>query len=559
MTSVSSRQSHTTTHIMVKEDTALSTLKSQLGVNYTVVGMNPPADAIDGYLMRYIRNADLSVPKTIESLRQRREFEKAFPGVSVTPYLVSSLRSGAFSVIGEDVMHRPILHIRLSNFRSSTDSYDSERLLFVILEYMQSLAMRHFSSAGVNGNGDSDAAALQGVSNALNNGTKQSRPIPTRSSSASSPSTAQSQEIIILLQDDSNSSSGVAGGIFANRGQQLVSKISEVATKFFQNLVGAIMMVDVNWAVQQGMRTNQAVREVLQVVKEEHLPRFIDPQIIPEDLGGKKVKTSNKGRHRTCVEASNPIDFSQIVLRHWFNTVTVLAAEETSRMARPLWQPLPVYFNLAATTTGGASSGFAESGMRQSMGQIGSYVSEGQSFGHTNSAVRRRGFGNSSIAGSSARGGQFGEEDDGVCSVMTDEHTIEESDEHAMMPLDEEGTKGLQAELNAERSRRVQLENELSKLTLGITLDDSTLTRLEVALKAVHGDVNVLISEVVQRSKATTTGVAGRAASGGPSLPQLLEATNRAVLQTLQEREEVPAMQFAQPTERRAKKTCVIS
>eukprot|EP00742_Colponemidia_sp_Colp-10_P022114 GILJ01026058.1.p1 GENE.GILJ01026058.1~~GILJ01026058.1.p1 ORF type:complete len:139 (-),score=24.42 GILJ01026058.1:35-421(-) len=128
-----------------------------------------------------------------------------------------------------------------------------------------------------------------------------------------------------------------------------------------------------------------------------------------------------------------------------------------------------------------------------------------------------------------------------------------------MMPLDEEGTKGLQAELNAERSRRVQLENELSKLTLGITLDDSTLTRLEVALKAVHGDVNVLISEVVQRSKATTTGVAGRAASGGPSLPQLLEATNRAVLQTLQEREEVPAMQFAQPTERRAKKTCVIS
>ena len=516
---------------MLREDTALAGLKAQLGANYTALGMNPPADAVDSFLMRYVRSSDLIANKAIEALKQRREFERAMPGVSVTSFIVSSLRSGAFAVIGEDTMHRPILHIRLGNFRTSSDSYDTDRLVFVLLEYMQGLAMRHFSEAGVDGNGIVDA---NGGANSTRGSKVRSR---AASSMSASPATAQCQEIVILMQD--HDGGGGSGGIFANRGTQLISRIVSLATKYFPNLIGGILMVDIGWTAQQTLRTNAAVQRVLDVVKAEHLGRFIDPSIIPEDLGGKKVKIAGRMRNQACVEANTPQDFSQIVLRHWFNTVSVIVSEENQ--IRPLWQPLPLYFNFSSES------------------KVGSGGTETPRFG--GSVSRRRGASRSETG--SARGGQFGEEDDGICSVITDDPTTVDGDGDGAGGLAEEDARGLQAELDAERARRIQLENELTKLTLGITLDETTLTRLEEALKAIHGDVNVLISEVVQKSKASTSAATGRSAAGGPSLNQLIDATNRAVLQAIQEREEVPAMKFAamkfaQPTERRGKKSCVI-
>eukprot|EP00658_Telonema_sp_P-2_P020204 TRINITY_DN17980_c0_g1_i2.p1 TRINITY_DN17980_c0_g1~~TRINITY_DN17980_c0_g1_i2.p1 ORF type:complete len:282 (+),score=44.40 TRINITY_DN17980_c0_g1_i2:182-1027(+) len=276
-------------------------------------------------------------------------------------------------------------------------------------------------------------------------------------------------------------------------------------------------------------------------------------------------------------------DSSQIVLRHWFNVGAILVGEDnpSATSSRPLWQPLPV---LLSGVVDMAVSDIAQTlfqGVRGGLPGPDSINSSGR--GRANS-LRPRGAATSK------------DEDDGVCSVMTDAYSDDGqtsnygtdddgagSFQSAHSAFVKEGGGGhsghLSRELKEERSHRMALEHELANLTLGAALDDSTLTRLEGNLRVAHNEVNTLISEVIQRSKAQSTmltahvggrpsAVGGRelesgrtpaAGTSAPSLHQLLELTDKALLQALHGRQSVPAVdRFAAPSGRRVQKSCNI-
>lgn len=267
----------------------------------------------------------------------------------------------------------------------------------------------------------------------------------------------------------------------------------------------------------------------------------------------------------------------------------ILVNEENPTLSnpRPLWQPLPVLLS--------ATSQIANSDISQSL-----YQGVRTGLPGPESVVSSRG--RSSVVKPRSGGANAATEDDGVCSVMTGDaysddgqcsnyatdddngaETASFQSAHSPAFARERGptlhTGNLAAELKEERSHRMALEHELANLTLGAALDDSTLTRLEGNLRVAHNEVNTLISEVIQRSKAQSTmltaHVGGRpAAVGGrelegtsspaagtsaPSLHQLLELTDKALLQALHGRQSVPAVdRFAAPSGRRVHKSCTL-
>ena len=229
------------THVaLLREEVALTNLKQQLGATEASIATvsNPPPDAIDEFLLRYLRQCNFNVGRTVFALQQRREYERNLTGVTVTPHVVMSLKSGAFTIIGEDVLHRPVLHIRMTHYRPpsgggdaglgagvdghglDSSSVDSDRLFIVLLEYLHALALKHHSSLSLGG-----AAVVGGR-----------------------------QECAVLV------TGGDSGGVFSQRRAGMISKLTSLAVKYYPGLIGSVLVVDANWISRQGIKATAAVK-----------------------------------------------------------------------------------------------------------------------------------------------------------------------------------------------------------------------------------------------------------------------------------------------------------
>lgn len=477
---------------------------------------------VDVFLLRFMRNKKLNIDETMEKLRRRREFEGSLSGISVTPACVKALRSGAFHLLGVDVMRRPVLYIRLHIFRSVTEAEEMEKLAIVLLEYMQAVAMH-----------------------------------------------SSSQQEIVLLIAQQDSTWYHAQGMGSTQSELLIALLS----KYYPDLVGLVLIVDAPWATRQRVKTALAstatssrARNLLQIVSKSDLQRFVDVTILPEDLGGRHALGS-------------PQDFSEAVLRHWYATVSLVQQENAGAAfngSRPLYIPTSAVVGNGAAPT----SSFRAGGGGASRGPSSLRTNHNNVSGLT---PRRTRF------GASHTGTADAVTDDGMCSVISDTDVEILDDEDGTdtelsasaaaagaaagragiagdLGASGPSSKGqLQQELREERDRRIALEHELTRLRLGMTIDPATATHLETALKHIHDELNVVIGEVITRSKATAavssspsgskrqSGGGNGMNSGGPSLHQLIELTDSQVLKVVQERQQVAAMKFATPPEDRSR------
>lgn len=511
--------------LAVREDAALNALKAKLGISASpssaapgggggggsATNVIPPhlQPVVDVFLLRFMRNKKLNIEETMEKLRRRREFEASLPAISITPTCVKALRSGAFHLIGVDVMRRPVLYVRLHVFRTVTDVEEMEKLAIVLLEYMQSVAMHC------------------------------------------------SQQEVVLLLGQHDATWYHAQGIGSVQSELLIALLS----KYFPDLVGLVLMVDAPWATRQRVKTALAsaaassrARNLLQIVSKTDLQRFVDVTILPEDLGGRHALGS-------------PNDFSESVLRHWYATVCFVQQESTGGgPGRPLC--IPTSAIVGSSNSSGATP---SNSLRTGSSHRGPASLQKSTSGLT---PRRSRLAQPTVDSTT---------DDGMCSVISDTDVEmldedEDTDTDVLSagaaaagaaghgPADGQGGAGggksqLQQELRAERDRRMALEHELTRLRLGITIDPSTATHLEAALKHIHDDLNVVIGEIIARSKSTNPAGSNAPMSSlqqhqqrrsggdqhGPSLHQLIELTDSQVLRVVQERQHVPAMSFTSP------------
>lgn len=462
----------------MREDAALSTLKERLAV--------PPdsSPTTDGFLLRFLRATNLDTDSCIDKLRNRRKFERTFLALSTSPYLVRALRSGAFAVVGNDILGRPVLYLRMQSHYPSEDPLENEKLALVLLEYMASLAF------------------LNGVS-----------------------------EVTILVNEEN-------AGWFAHHNSLLQEVVSALVSNYYPELVALVLVADAAWSVARGVKSSTAARAKgkIVVVSKTDLQRYIDSSVVPQDLGG---------RNKVAVAIQ---EFSEQVMRYWY-TVTNCIQAEREGAARPLWQQLP------AVTTLTPQQQFDR---RQ-------LAARGTRSGPTRRSIIRS---NASVTGSTAVTGNVESVDDGVCSVISDDFGVDIDDdlgdEDDAPPAAAAGgghgsssggggvvSRDLAGQLETERRQRMKLEQELAKMRLGVVLDDATLTPLEARLRQIHEEVNVLVAEAVQKART-------HAAPGEPTLGALLEITDASILHEIQERQHVPAMHFAQPSERKPKSSCAI-
>lgn len=491
--------------LAVREDAALNVLKGKLTAagassSYLIANQQP---AVDMFLLRFLRNKKLNIDEAIEKLRRRREFERSLPALTVSPGFVRALRSGALSVIGVDMLRRPVLYIRWSLLRAAADPEELEKLAIVLLEYMQHLAM-----------------------------------------------SCPSQEFVLLVGQQEAT-------WFSSQGSLQSDLFVTLMAKYYPDLVGLVLIVDAPWATRQRVKSALAAaassraRNMLQIVSKAELNRYMDPSILPEDLGG---------RHA----AESPLDFSETVMRYWYSVIAALAHEAATNAPRPLFCPTMVA--IAAFHAGGNSAGVTSPlGGRGPVSATSSANNRAIQGRSTSGLTPRRRGGSLSASTTNPVDATT---DDGCCSVISDTDVEFDRDANddafdrdagVSATAGAEGTTssannnklGLSLELKAERDRRVALEHELNRLRLGITIDSASVTKLEAALRQVHEEINVLVGEVISRSKASG-GSAGRSAlrpgqQTGPSLHQLFEFTDALVLKVIQERQPTGAMKFATP------------
>lgn len=260
----------------VREDEALTLLKAKLRV--------PPATknaAVDGYLLRYLRCKNLNVNEAATKLGRRRYFEKTFPSISVSAHVVTSLRSGAFAVIGTDVLHRPVIYLRVSQHRPSSDHDADEKLVICVMEYLQSLV--------VAGNGG---------------------------------------EVVALLNEEGT-------GWFTDNQLGLQERLATLIDKYYSNLFGLLLVVNATWSVAKGMKLSLSAaksssKNAVVIVSRAELLRYIDAAVLPVELGG----------HNNVAASCPGQDFCDSVLRYWYVMTSAITA--SSDITANVWQPLPL-------------------------------------------------------------------------------------------------------------------------------------------------------------------------------------------------------------------------
>ncbi|EKF39627.1 hypothetical protein MOQ_000143 [Trypanosoma cruzi marinkellei] len=479
-----------------REQQVLFELKKLLGWTPSVT-----LDAtVDAFLLRYLSAVHLSVSEAVALLKQRRSYEMSLLSLYITSPVLEALRSGTVSVIGRDVLGRPVLYIRAHRFiQFGLDAQDTQRFLSVVMEYMLSYCTRAPSlPLHVSRNGDT------------------------------LPSLHQQQ--IILLVNEEISSWHASQAALAN-----VHAVRSIIKKYYPRFIGLLLIFEASWDVRQGIKAAFGEnpgeeKRVVQMVTRGNIQKYIDRSVLTRELGG----------NNTSVES--PHNFADAVLSHWFNVRSYLSLEDPK--ARPLWQLPPSFVNIndwkqhlqrrempATLSPDGNSSPQAQQFLSR---RTSSYFDSITCTSLRRSTVLRRGL----------------DEDEGFCSALSEvEEMIPSFNSPQLTPrevsIDIDGTNSsatvLLRELHKERELRIAAEQQLKKMRLGITLDLSMATEVERTLTHMHKELNVLIGNVVVRAREA-------AAKGSPpTLLQLLDLTLSVIEMAVHNAQRVPAMKFAVP------------
>ncbi|CAD2218432.1 hypothetical protein AGDE_12106 [Angomonas deanei] len=285
-------------------------------------------NVVDGYLMRFLKDKQLSTTEAISKLRRRRTFERTLPTISISPTVISALRSGAFRVIGKDYQHRWILYFNINDYNiPPLEVDDAERLVMVLLEYMQALCMAV---------ADEDAAFLS------------TNPTVTAADSATSQTIRKGprenqQQFVILINEE--------GGSFRGHVPLLQNayNIYTIISKYYPALIDEILIVGAAFDVRQGIKAALAtspkdVQKMFVLLQPDDLLRYMEADVIPKEWNetrekGREKHKKKKGKHITLATpfVATGTEFAEAVLRNWYTLTSYIVAETTLRKSKSVF------------------------------------------------------------------------------------------------------------------------------------------------------------------------------------------------------------------------------
>lgn len=284
--------------------TQLQDLQASLGytqealTHYAHFGINEVAT--NAFLLRFLLDQSTSphpAQAAAASLSARRSFEHSLPSLSISPGVVAALRSGAFAILGRDKSQgRVVLYFNLNHFSiPSLEVDESQRLLILLMEYMQFLVVGEAPSASSSNQGGS----------------------------------AYTQQFVLVINEENADWSSQ---------QNLLSKsntIHTILSKYYPRLVGQVIIVGAGFGTREGIQSAinsfpSSLKEKFVFIQRSTLCQYVPSSVIPTELGG-TMRTSTDG-----------MNFAEMALRHWY-TLTAFLLEETSSaagassVARPLY------------------------------------------------------------------------------------------------------------------------------------------------------------------------------------------------------------------------------
>ncbi|KAH9600609.1 CRAL-TRIO lipid binding domain [Trypanosoma melophagium] len=521
-----------------REQQAMQELKRTLGWTTTTT----TTAASDAFLLRCLTSVHFSITEAVAVLKQRRSFEERLTSIRVTATVLALLRSGTISIIGRDVIGRAVLYISTQHFtQAALDAQDVQRLVIVVMEYMLAYCMEMpaHTPTGVKG------------SNAIS-------PQQTQQQQQQQ----QQQQFIILINEEKSS-------WHANQSVLThISLICSLISKYYPRLIGLVLLYEASWEVRHGIKGvfsgkfSETMRTV-QMVTRVDIQKYVDRAVLPREMGG----------NNTTIETAEA--FADAVLRHWYLKTSYLLLEDAN--TRPLWQLPPSVSTVKEwsalqrriVTNTSVSSPTSPSLLPA--------ASAAATRANTNTNAATPGSGRCSPAAaapyisrnasgvldvaslvSSRRSHAFRasvDDDDGFCSAISEQDDCGRTASSCRMTprdiyldMDVNGSTAspvvLSRELQRERELRMNAEQQLRKLRLGVTLDLATATELERTLAVMHAELNVLVANIAARARESAAG------GSPPTLVQLLDLTLSALEAAANKAERVPAMKFAVPVRR---------
>ncbi|KAG5504983.1 hypothetical protein JKF63_04430 [Porcisia hertigi] len=280
-------------------------------------------EAVDAYLLRYLRSKHLNVEEAVVKLRRRRLFESTLPMITVTPTTVAALRKDLFHLLDRDLEGRPVLYINAAAPTLLTIEMDeAQRLLIVLLEFMQAqcllssnekaaeLQRRHPHKVDVS----APSSRLVASSERNEKGASTvGRTIHDRTKEAP----GHLQQFTLLINEE--------GARWAMQASFLknCSTLLKVLTKYYPHMLGTILVLgtsaEIRAAIQMCVSSSpDDLRSSVQMIERADLPRYMDVRTIPVELGGHKQVNGSA------------MNFSEAVLRHWFTLTSLMEDERLS-------------------------------------------------------------------------------------------------------------------------------------------------------------------------------------------------------------------------------------
>ncbi|EPY20278.1 hypothetical protein STCU_09070 [Strigomonas culicis] len=306
------------------------------------VNANMSGAAVDGFLIRYLRDKHLSVAEAIAKLKRRRMFERTLPTISMTPAIVTALRSGALQLIGKDYRNRWVLLLNLEDYNvPALEQDDAQRLLIVLLEFMQTQCMLL---------AEENEQLRQQRQPHHHPGAAAARAEESGEEAAElkrTPRPYQQQFVVVVNEENANFRSHLP--LLKN-----MDTLYTMFAKYYPELVDLILVVGASFEIRQGIKSAlacspQAARKMVLLQKED-LRQYMDPAILPAALGGSSMpaggdRRKKSVRHRaghsggaaseaaaSLLYASTGAQFSEVVLRHWYTVTAYLHQEMSSSL-----------------------------------------------------------------------------------------------------------------------------------------------------------------------------------------------------------------------------------
>ncbi|AIN98392.1 hypothetical protein LPMP_220990 [Leishmania panamensis] len=275
---------------------------------------------VNAYLLRYLRSKGLNIDDAVAKLRRRRAFEQTLPMISITPITVAALRSGAFYLLNRDLEGRPVLYINVAAFTLPTLELDeAQRILVIISEFMQAQCLlKNNEDAAEQQQRRRQCANSTAAANSFVNGSRENNGGGT---TAAAQAVAEIEEAVSHLQQftlliNEEGGSWALQASFLNN----LSILLGMLPKYYPLMLGAALVLGASFEVRTAIKaclssSSADVRESVQMIERDDLPRYMDARNIPIELGG-RAQLVGSAMH-----------FSDAVLRHWFALTTRIEEE----------------------------------------------------------------------------------------------------------------------------------------------------------------------------------------------------------------------------------------